>query len=143
MDSVHEAGQHRHNSPANQYSGDPDARADFVQQQIAGDFKDGVAEKENPKEQSVLLAADGQLFVHRQRRKPNVDAIEKGYDEKNEDKGKNPDPHFPDRSGLDAHGTSGGFVGQDSPRGEAPPAGRFYERSRLAEEIWETLCLEG
>jgi hypothetical protein len=30
-----------------------------VQQQIAGDFKEEVAEKENSKEQSVLLTGDG------------------------------------------------------------------------------------
>ena len=37
MDSVREASQHRHNSPANQYSGDPDPRYDLVQQQRAVD----------------------------------------------------------------------------------------------------------
>jgi len=72
MDTADKAGQHRHNSPANQYSGDPDSRPDLVQQEVAGDFKEEVAEKENPEEQSVLLATDGQLFVHRQRRKSNV-----------------------------------------------------------------------
>src|ERR1700674_753834 len=105
MDSVHETGQHRHNSPANQYSGDPDPRSDLVQQQIAGNFKDEVTEEENPEDQSELLAADGQLFIHRQRRKPNVVAIEKGNYEKQEDKGKNPDPHFPNGSGRDEHRT--------------------------------------
>jgi len=78
-----------------------------VQQQIARDFEEEVAEKENPKEQSVLLAGDGQLFVHRQRRKPNVVAIEKGNDKKQEDKGKNPDPQFLNRSGF--HGNRFSF----------------------------------
>ena len=82
MDSVHEAGQRRYNSPANQYSSDPDPRSDFMQEQIAGDFKDEVAEKENPEDQSELLAGDGQLSVHGQRRKPNIVAIEYGNDEK-------------------------------------------------------------
>jgi hypothetical protein len=95
MDSVHEAGQHRHNSPANQDSGDPDPRSDLVQQQIAGDFKEEVAEKENPEDQSVLLAGDRQLPIHRERRKPDVDAIEKGNDKKQEDK--NPYPYFLNR----------------------------------------------
>ena len=71
-----EAGQRRYNSPANQYSSDPDPRSDFMQEQIAGDFKDEVAEKENPEDQSELLAGDGQLSVHGQRRKPNIVAIE-------------------------------------------------------------------
>ena len=74
-----------------------------MQQQIAGNFKDGAAEKENPKEQSVLLAGDGQLFVHRQRRKASVDPVEKANDEKKEDKGENPNPHFLDCPRLDGH----------------------------------------
>jgi hypothetical protein len=78
-----------------------------VQQQIAGDFKDGVAEKENPEEQTVLLAGDGQLFVHRQGCKPDVDPVKKANDEKNEDIGENPNPHFLDSSRLDGHGPSG------------------------------------
>ena len=78
-----------------------------MQQQIAGDFEEEVAEKENPKEQSVLLAGDGQLFVHRQRRKPNVDPVKKANDKKKEDKGENPNPHFLDCSRLDGHGPSG------------------------------------
>jgi hypothetical protein len=77
-----------------------------VQQQIAGNFKDGVAEKENPEEQTVLLAGDGQLFVHRQGREPDVDPVKKANYEKKEDKGKNLNPHFLDCSRLDGHGPS-------------------------------------
>jgi hypothetical protein len=50
---------------------------------------------------------DGQLFVHRQRRKPNVDPVKKTNDEKNEDIGENPNPHFLDCSRLDGHGPIG------------------------------------
>jgi hypothetical protein len=103
MDTVHEAGQHRHYSPANQDSGDPHPRSDFVQQQVAGNFEEEISEKENPEDQSVLLAGDGQFPIHRQRGKPNVDAIEKGNDEKQEDKGKNPHPQFANGSGVDGH----------------------------------------
>src|ERR1700740_3356195 len=120
MDSVHEAGQHRHNSPANQDSSDPDACSDFVQEQVAGDFKEEVAKKENPEDQSVLLACDRQLSVSRQRRKPNVDAIEKGNDEKQEDKGKNPDAEFPNRSGLDGHRGYACFVDHTQPSVSLP-----------------------
>jgi len=78
-----------------------------VQQQIAGNFKDEVAEKENAKEQSVLLARDGQLFVHRQRREPNVDPVKKANYEKKEDKGKNLNSYFLDCSRLNGRGPSG------------------------------------
>ena len=94
---LREAGQHRHNSPANQYSGDPDPRSDLVQQQIARDFKEEVAKKENPEEQSELLASDCQLLIHRQRGKPNVDAVQISDDVEKKNKGDNPDPHFPNR----------------------------------------------
>ncbi len=56
MDSVHEARQHCHHSPANQDSGDPHPRSDLVQQQIDRDFKEEIAEKENSEDQSVLNA---------------------------------------------------------------------------------------
>lgn len=98
MHSVHEARQHRDHSPANQDSGDPHARSDLVKQQIAGDFEEEISEKENPEDQSVLLVGDGQFLIHRQRGKPNVEAIKKSNNEKQEDKGKNPLPQFLDRS---------------------------------------------
>ena len=144
MDSVHEAGQHRHNSPAKQYSGDPDPRSDLVQQQIAGDFKDRVAEKENPKDQSELLACDSQLSVHRQRRKPNVDSVEKGNDEKQEDKGKNPDPHFPNGSGRDGHRTVVCLDIQDHLSVRLPPFKKVSPVSLVegVVKVAETLRLE-
>jgi hypothetical protein len=48
----------------------------------------------------------------RHRRKRNVAAVEMGNDEKQEDKGKNPDPHFLDCSRLDGHPTWVCFVAQ-------------------------------
>src|SRR5580704_14356655 len=80
MHRVHEARQHRQHSPGNQDSGDPNPRSNLVQQQIAGNFEEEVAEKENPEDQSVLLAGNGQFLIHRQRGKPDVHAIEKGND---------------------------------------------------------------
>jgi hypothetical protein len=48
---------------------------------LAGNFKEEITDKENPKDQSELLASDGQLFVHRQRGKPSVDAVQEGNKE--------------------------------------------------------------
>lgn len=79
----------------------PDPGADFVQQQVTADFKEEVAEKENSSEKSKLLAGDSQLLVHCQCREPNVDPVEKADDVQQEKKGKNPEPHFPNRSCLD------------------------------------------
>jgi hypothetical protein len=68
-----------------------------VQQEIAWDLEQGVAEKENAAEQSVLLAGNRQLLVHRQRSEPNVDPIEIGSDIEKKHKRENPDFQFPDR----------------------------------------------
>jgi hypothetical protein len=108
---LRETGQHRDYS-GHHDSRDPNPRPNPVQKQIAGYLKEKVTEKENPEDQSILLAVDGQLSVHRQRRKPNVVAVELGNDEQQEHKGKDPDPHFLDSSCLDGRGTSGCFVAQ-------------------------------
>src|SRR2546430_4165263 len=108
-----EARQHGHKSPSKQDSGDPDARSDLVQQQIAGDFKKEVAKKENPENESELLAADGQLFVHWERRKPNVGAINEGNDKKHKNKWENPGAYFLDSSGADGHRVSSCFNGHN------------------------------
>ena len=114
-----------------------------MQQKIAGDFKEEVAEEENTEEQSALLAGDGQLSVHRQRRKPNVDTIEKGNNEEEEDKGKNPNPQFLNRprpyrdrgdSEADSHAHLRARVWRKSHQHRSDlPTGR----------IAETICLEG
>ena len=76
-----------------------------MQQHVARNSKEQVAEKEDPGEQTELLARDRQLLVHRQRRKPNVDAVEKADDVHQEKKGDNPDPYFPNRSSLNGFRT--------------------------------------
>jgi hypothetical protein len=115
-----------------------------VQQQIAGDFKDRVAKKENPKDQSELLACDSQLSVHRQRRKPNVDSVEKGNDEKQEDKRKNPDPYFPNGSGRDGHRTVVCLDIQDHLSVRLPPFKKVSPASLVegVVKVAETLRLE-
>jgi len=42
----------------------PDTGADHVQQQIAGDLKKEIAEKEDPADQSELLAGNPQFLIH-------------------------------------------------------------------------------
>src|SRR6516162_9092734 len=101
MDSVDKPSQCGHNPPGNQDTGNPDASSDFVQQQITGDLKEEVAEKENSEDQSILLAGNSELFVHRQRCKPNVDAVEKANDVKEKNERDDPGLHFP--NGLRLH----------------------------------------
>jgi hypothetical protein len=65
--------------------------SDLMQQEIAGNFKDDIADEENPGYEPKLLARDSQFLVHRQGGKPNIDAVDKRHDVKNEEKGKKPD----------------------------------------------------
>src|SRR6266705_4160204 len=101
MHVVDKASQHGHESPGNQNACNPDPAAELVQEQIAGNFKKEIAQKEDPGDQTELLAGNRQLLVHRQRRKPNVDPVEKADDVQQEKKGQYPGPYFPNRSCLD------------------------------------------
>jgi hypothetical protein len=83
-----------------------------VQEQIAWNFEKEVPKKENPRDQSKLLAADRQFLVHRQRRKSDVDPIEKGNDVEQKDEGNNPPPQFLNRSGFTGLYSGVSFVGQ-------------------------------
>src|SRR5881392_1200841 len=113
MRVVDKASQHGHESPGNQNACNPDAAAELVQEQVAGDFKKEIAQKENPGDQTELLAGDCQFLVHRQRREPNVDPVEKADDVQQENKGENPDLDFPNRSGLDGLPSGVCFVAHD------------------------------
>ena len=63
-----------------------------------------------PAEKSELSTRDAQGHIHRQRRKPNIDPIEKGDNVKKKNKRKNSDSHFLDRSGFDGRRTGVYFV---------------------------------
>src|SRR5215469_14934006 len=83
-------------APCDQYSGDPDTRPDSVQQKIAGYLKNEITEKEDTGDESILLAGDPEFLVHRQRREPDVVAVEHGNYEENEDEWDNPRPYLAD-----------------------------------------------
>ena len=115
MHVVDKASQHGHESPGNQNACNPDAAAELVQEQVAGNFKKEIAQKEDTGDQTELLAGDRQLLIHRQRRKPNVDPVEKTDDVQQEKKGQYPGPHFPNRSGLDGLRTDVYFPAHHQP----------------------------
>ena len=56
-----------------------------MQQKVAWYLEKKIAPKEYARQQPELLARDSQLFVHGQRRKANVDPVNKVNDEQNED----------------------------------------------------------
>src|SRR5207247_10269403 len=100
MRVVDKASQHGHESPRNQNPCNPDAAAELVQKQVAGNFKKEIAQKEDTGDQTELLAGDSQLLVHRQRRKPNVDPVEKADDVQKEKKWENQDTQYTNCSDL-------------------------------------------
>jgi hypothetical protein len=80
-----------------------------VQQQVAGNLKYEITDKENSEDKSELLARDGQLSVHCQRRKTYVVPVDKGYDKEQKDKREDPLPQLLNGSRLDCEGV--GYVG--------------------------------
>src|SRR5262249_24418086 len=81
---LRKAVQHGNNSPTNQNPCNPDAWSNLVQHQVAGYFKEEIAEEEYSKEQSKLLAGDCQLLVHRQGCNTDVDPVKISNDVQDE-----------------------------------------------------------
>jgi len=75
MQFVNQASATRQHSPPQQNAGDPDARADLMEQQIAGNFQDDIAQEENARREAKLSGGDTQLAVHGEGREPDVDAV--------------------------------------------------------------------
>jgi hypothetical protein len=91
-DTVHDARERGDNSPANQYACDPDPCSDLVKQEIAGDLKQEITEKEDPNEQSKLLARNRQILIHCQCREADVDAVKISDDVEKKEERNDPDP---------------------------------------------------
>ena len=72
-----------------------------MQEEIAWNLEERIADKENPNRESELVAGDGQVLVHREFRKRNVNAIEERNNVEKQDEGKNPDLQLPNRSRFD------------------------------------------
>jgi hypothetical protein len=83
-----------------------------VKNQIAWHFKKEIPDEEDSRRDCVLLAGEAQVLVHRQRRKPNVDAVDHGHHVKREDKRNQPDLQFSNCSGLDEFRGSACIVSQ-------------------------------
>jgi hypothetical protein len=88
--SLNESSQHCHDSPRDQYTSNPNSRAELVQQQAAGYFKNKITAKKYSCEKAKLLASNSQLLVHRQSCKANVDPVEEGDHHQNENERDHP-----------------------------------------------------
>ena len=90
--------------PAHQDSGDPDARAQLMQKQIAGDLEEEIPEEEDAGQKPELLAGDGQLLVHGEGGEADVDAVQKRDHVEDEQEGDDPRPHFADGPAFEVGG---------------------------------------
>ncbi len=120
-------------------AGEPDSGAEFVEEKIAGDLEDKVAEEENAGEQAELLAGDSQVAVHGKGGEADVDAVKERDDVEDKDEGNDSEAEFTDESGFVERGWGhvrrGGFVHLEQrmiPRGVL--CGLSEERSQFAIE---------
>src|SRR5262249_40829000 len=77
-DIVHEHHAHRHDSPADQDPGDPPSCADALENQVARDFEEAVANEEQSRSLAKLRVVQPEIFLQRGRGESDVDAIEVG-----------------------------------------------------------------
>src|SRR5215469_18563849 len=58
------AHEHSNDSPTDQYASNPNTRSNSVHEQVAGYFKNEVAQEEDSRDQSKLLTGNSQFLVH-------------------------------------------------------------------------------
>ena len=72
-----------------------------MQDQIAGNFEKEISDEENSRGDSILLAAQAQILVHRQLGKTNIHPVNHRDDVKQEQVGDQPKLELPNRFVLD------------------------------------------
>src|SRR5215469_1375535 len=100
MGGLHKASQRCNDAPCNENACDPDARADAVEDEVAGDFKQEVAPKENSSRKSKMLACDGQFAIHRQSRKAQVNSVDESHDVEHKQERQKSELDFTDGGGF-------------------------------------------
>lgn len=83
MDERHGCGE---KSPRDHDDGDPASRAEAQQDEVSGDFEEGVADEEESGTGSIDSTGKSQVAAHGERGKAEVDAVEIGTDVKQEKK---------------------------------------------------------
>src|ERR1700687_687536 len=101
-----EPSQHCHNSPTDQYPSKPDSRTNLVQQEVARYLENEITEKEDSRDQPVLLACNSQFFVHGQCRKSDFDPVNVIDHEQHEHDWDDPRPQLADCSSLDCESSN-------------------------------------
>lgn len=100
-----EAGESGEDSPGHDDACEPNASAEFVQQQVAGNFEQKVANEKDSGEQAELLGADAEVTVHGECGEADVDAVQEGDDIQNKDEGKDAKLNLTDGGGFECRGS--------------------------------------
>lgn len=83
IEHVHAGHEHharRDDAPGDHDPRDPDARADFVEDDVAGDLEQEIADEEYPRAQPVHRLAELEFLQHLQLGEAHVDAVQVGHD---------------------------------------------------------------
>ena len=75
---------HRHDSPADQDPGNPSPCSDALEDQVAGDFEEAVADEEQARALAKLRVVQAEILLQSGCGESDVDAIEVGNDVTNE-----------------------------------------------------------
>src|SRR5438270_3407966 len=100
-DVAGETREYRDDSPGHENARDPHACADPVQQQVAWDFKDKIADEKNAGEQAELLRADAEILIHGQGGETYIDPVQISHEEQKEDERKNGPAHLADSGSFE------------------------------------------
>ncbi len=84
----------RQEPPRDHEAGDPNARAQSRQDEVAGDPERHVAEKEDTGSEAVDGGAEAQVGVHLERGNPDVGPVQEAHDVEEEEKGEEPPGHL-------------------------------------------------
>ena len=78
------------NPPGNHDPCDPGPRAEFLQQEVAGDLEQKIADEEYARAGAESHIAQREVLEHLEFRKPHIHPVEVGEDVAEEEKGKQP-----------------------------------------------------
>ncbi len=97
----------RNNSPDHHDHGDPLARANLGQSQVAGHLKKEISGKEDTGAQAIDFIAEAQLPLHLQGGKAHIDSIQVGDDIKQKQEGQQAPGKLGDDSGAEVNSSQG------------------------------------
>src|SRR5215831_5936944 len=105
----------RQNAPGDHDARDPDARADFLQNEVAGHFEKEIAEEEDACAKAKRRRREADVLVHRQGGEADVDPIQIGQEIAPDQKGNESTRDFRDNLiWIDAHFTPVGALYDDA-----------------------------